>query len=210
MIRHASRAVPWGLVVMGCALVPALMAITAAWPRAMWPLQGMTIGLLAAVAAWSMDERAAAVIDTLPRPLWWRTAARAAATVPLASVWVACVLLAGDRLPDHPALFVLQGVAALLAGVALATWRRSRGGAMPGLVIAPAAVVITTGLALVRPVPERLPLFPIWEYERWGLSAAIWWGVLGGAMGLLAVAIQTHGTIPRPNRSYRIHGREVS
>lgn len=70
MIRHAARAVPWGLVAVACVLVPVLMAITSAWPEVMWPLQGTAIGLLAAVAAWSMDERAAAVVDTLPRPLW--------------------------------------------------------------------------------------------------------------------------------------------
>lgn len=196
MIRHAARAVPWGLVAVACVLVPVLMAITSAWPEVMWPLQGTAIGLLAAVAAWSMDERAAAVVDTLPRPLWWRTAARCSATIPLAGVWVACILVAGDRLPDHPGLFVLQGVAALLAGVAVATWLRSRGGATPGFALAPAAVVVAATLALVRPSPERLPLFPIWEQERWGLSAGIWWGVLLAATGLLALALTSRGPIP--------------
>lgn len=44
-------------------------------------------------------------------------------------------------------------------------------------------------LALVRPVPERLPLFPIWDFEEWALSAAIWWAVLAGALGLLVIAL---------------------
>jgi hypothetical protein len=176
--RHALRAVPWAVVGAGCAIVLVLMAMAAGWPEVVWPLQGLAVGLLAGVAAWSMDERAAAVVDTLPRSLWWRTLARAAAVLPLVAVWIACVLVAGDRLPDHPRLFVLQGLAALVAGVAVASVRRARGMATPGLALSPALIATIGALALVRPVPERLPLFPIWPGEAWALSAAIWWGVL--------------------------------
>lgn len=189
MIRHAARGVPWPLVAAGCALVPVLMALTAAWPRTMWPLQGTAVGLLAAVAAWSMDERAAVVVDALPRPLWWRTGARSSAGLALAGVWIACVAVAADRLPDHAGLFVLQGLAAIAAGAAVATSRRARGEPTPGRVIAPAAVAIVAALALVRPAPDLLPLFPIWPGERWGLSAAIWWSVLGCAAILMAAAL---------------------
>jgi hypothetical protein len=188
-MRHAARAVPWRIVGAASLLVPALVALAAVRPEALWPLQGVAVGLLAAVVAWSMDERAAAVVDTLPRALWWRTVARAVVVVPLGAVWVAGLHVAGDRFPDHTALFVLQGVAALAAGAAFATWRRAGGAATPGLVVAPTIVVATAVLALVRPVPERLPLFPIWDFEEWALSAAIWWGVLAGALGLLVAAL---------------------
>ncbi len=50
--------------------------------------------------------------------------------------------------------------------------------ATPGLALSPALIATIGALALVRPVPERLPLFPIWPGEAWALSAAIWWGVL--------------------------------
>ena len=187
MIRHAGRAVPWGLVALGCTLVPALIA----------------------VAAWSMDERAAAVVDTLPRPLWWRTAARAAACVPLAVVWIACVALAGDRLPDHRGLFVLQGVTAMVVAVAFVTWRRSRGSATPGARIAPGAAALVTMLALVRPAPEYLVLFPIWPWERWGLSAAIWSALLAGGAVLLAASLRA-GSRPTPTGAVDFAGPRVS
>jgi hypothetical protein len=187
VIRHAAGAVPWALVSAACAFVLALMTVTAAWPKTMWPLQGVAIGLLCAVAAWSTDERAAAVVDTLPRPLWWRTTARSSATVPLALTWIACVLVAARRLPDHAGLFVRQGLVALVAGVALAAWQRRRGAATPGTVIGPSAVAVVTVLALTRPAFVRLPLFPVWEHEPWALSAAIWW-VLAACAGLLLAA----------------------
>lgn len=196
LMRHAARAVPWRIVAAGSLLVPALVALAAVRPEALWPLQGVSVGLLAAVVAWSMDERAAAVVDTLPRALWWRTAARAVAVVPLAAGWLAGLVIAGDRFPDHTALFVLQGVAALAAGAALTTWRRAGGAPAPGLIVAPVSVVAAAVLALVRPAPERLPLFPIWEFEEWALSAVIWWGVPAGALGLLAAAL-TRGRAPR-------------
>lgn len=195
-MRHAARAVPWGIVAAVSLLVPALVALASVRPEALWPLQGVAVGLLAATVAWSMDERAAAVVDTLPRALWWRTAARTAPAVPLAAAWLVGLHLAGDRFPDHTALFVLQGVAALAAGTALATWRRAGGAAAPGVVLAPALVVATAGFALIRPVPERLPIFPIWDFEEWALSAVIWWTVLAGSLGLLATAL-TRGRVPR-------------
>jgi hypothetical protein len=189
MLRHAARAVPWSLVAAACAVVPVLLAMAAAWPDDVWPLQGIAVGLTAGVGAWCMDERAAAVVDTLPRPLWWRTVARSAALVPLAAVWTASVVAAGDRLPDHQRLFVLQGIAALVAGVAVATARRARGVAMPGLAVAPALVAAVGVVALVRPAADHVPLFPIWPWEAWGRSAVIWWAVLVAAAAALAVAL---------------------
>lgn len=203
LIRHAVRAVPWGIVATASLLVPALVALAAIRPEALWPLQGVAVGLLAAVVAWSMDERAAAIVNTLPRALWWRTAARAASALPLAAAWLAALHVAGDRFPDHAALFVLQGAAALAAGAALTTWRRAAGAATPGLVVAPALVVATAGIALIRPLPERLPLFPIWDFEEWALSAAIWWAVLAGALGLLAVALTRGRTAGRTETAPR-------
>ena len=165
------------------------MALVAAWPEVVWPLQGAAVGLLAGAAAWSMDETAAAVVDTLPRPLWWRTAARAAAVVPLALVWTGCVLVAGDRLPPHSELFLLQGFAAVLCAVAFVTWRRAHGEAAPGARVAAGAIAVATALALLRPLPEHLPLFPVWAYEEWDLSLAIWSALAAASAVLLALAL---------------------
>jgi len=189
VIRYAARAVPWPLVAAVCALAPVLMAIVAAWPESMWPLQGATIGLLAAAAAWSMDESAAAVVDSLPRSLRWRTAARATAVVPLALTWAGCILVAGDRLPPHAGVFLLQGAAALLFAVAVATWRRAGGSATPGMRLGSATVGIAAVVALVRPLPDALPLFPIWDFEAWTRSLVLWSGLAAGSAVLLAAAL---------------------
>ena len=196
MIRHAARAVPWGTVVAACAIVPGLMAITAAWPETMWPLQGVSVGLLAAAAAWSMDERAAAVVDTLPRSLTWRTAARASCAVPLAAVWVACLLVAGARLPDQLGVLLQQGAGALLLGIAVTTWRRARGAATPAFTTAPGILAVVAMLALVRPFPNVLALFPLWDPDEWALSAAIWWALLAAGAVLLAWSLR--GSTYRP------------
>jgi hypothetical protein len=190
VIRYAARAVPWPLVLTTCAVVAALMALVAAWPEVVWPLQGAAVGLLAGAAAWSMDETAAAVVDTLPRPLWWRTAARTAAVVPLALVWSGCVLIAGDRLPPHSDLFLLQGFAAVIVAVAFVTWRRAHGEAAPGDRVAPAAIAAAVALALIRPFPDRVPLFPVWAYEEWGLSLAIWSALAAASAVLLAISLR--------------------
>lgn len=189
MIGYAARAVPWRLVLAGSTVAAALLALTSLRPEVLWPLQGTAVGVLAATAAWSMDERAAVVVDTLPRSLAWRTAARATALVAAAASWAAAVLLLGGRLPDHPEVLVLQGVAALVATAALTTWRRARGDATPGLVIAPVLVGAAAAVALARPVPDRLPVFPVWDHEPWGRSGLLWATVLGAGLAVLAVAL---------------------
>lgn len=190
MIRHAARAVPWWTVALACAAVPALVAMVALDPDRMWPLQGVAVGVLAAAAAWSMDERAAAVVDTLPRSLGWRTAARTLAVVPLAVVWVVSLGLAAAWLPDHAGLFVRQGAAALVVGVAVATWLRARGSATPGATAGPGALAAVAVVALTRPADAHVPLFPAWEADDWARSGAIWWGLLAAGAALLAWSLR--------------------
>ncbi|MEU0312929.1 hypothetical protein [Nocardioides sp. NPDC006273] len=73
------RAVIKATVIVGVVgvLVLVLMERVARWPWTMWPLEGITIGLLAAGTAWCFDEPAAEVVDAAPRHLTWRTGARA-------------------------------------------------------------------------------------------------------------------------------------
>ncbi|MGE0027145.1 MAG: hypothetical protein AB7O78_05550 [Thermoleophilia bacterium] len=188
MIRHAARGVPWGMVALACAIVPGLFAVIALDPDRMWPLQGIAVGLLAAAAAWCMDEDAAAVVDTLPRSLAWRTAARGLAVVPLAAVWAATLIAAAGFLPDHRDLFLRQGAAALLLGVAVATWLRWRGAATPGAAAGTGALAVVAVLSLVRPADDQVPLFPAWE--GWARSGAIWWALLAAGAALLAWSLR--------------------
>jgi hypothetical protein len=189
VILYARRAVPWGLVFGGCVVVASLIAIVAIRPSGAWPLEGTAIGVLAAAAAWSMDETAAAVVDTLPRSLRWRTAARSLAGLPLAGAWVACVLIARDALPPHGGLFVLQGLAAVLAGIAFATRRRALGSACPGTRLASVTIALAGGIAVAPHALQKVPIFPIWTSDRWSLSLALWSGLAFVAAATLAISL---------------------
>jgi hypothetical protein len=165
----------------------------------MWPLHGATIGLLAGVSAWSVDERCSDIVDLAPRPLWWRTTARAPAALLLVAVWVAMHLSLRDRLPDHLGVLVLQGASAVIAGFAVATWQRSRGTPEPGqrfaAFICPAAVAI----ALAKPWNTHVPVLPIWPYENWPRATAMW-SITGGLGLLVLIAAMRRDAADRAHR----------
>jgi hypothetical protein len=193
VIRYSARAISWPLTGIGCTLVAGLMSLVGAWPYIMWPLQGTALGVVAGTVSWSMDERCADLVDTLPRPLWWRTAARSIVAVPVLSVWVCCQLIARTRIPQHLGLFVVQGFGMTLAALALATWLRSTGMAQPGR--QSAAIVIPTAavVALARPVIRWLPIFPVWSFDNWALSRTLWTIVCAASATLLLLALATDG-----------------
>jgi hypothetical protein len=169
-------------VAVACGFTAGLMAVVAAWPTTMWPLEGTAVGLLARAAAWCVDEAAAAVVDTLPRGLRWRTTGRAVAAIPLAVVWVLCVYAARHHLPPHAPLFALQGIAALAFAFAFVTWRRARGRPTPGALFGSFVIPASALFALARPVPTLLPLFPIWPDDAWALSHMLWIAVTAGSV----------------------------
>jgi hypothetical protein len=188
MIRYMLRTTPWPMLAVGCGVVVLLMALVAQWPWVMWPLQGTAVGVVAGVTAWAMDERLAPIVDTLPRPHWWRTVARAAIAGPvLVAVYVGCLVVTRDRLPDHLGLFALQGAGAAVLALGVTAWRRRRGTAEPGVPFATYVIPIATALALIRPVADWLPLFPLVTDERWWLSRSIW--TTAAAAGVLALAL---------------------
>ena len=182
MIRYAARVLPGRLAVVSCVLIAGLMSLVAAWPWVMWPLQGTSVGIIAATVAWAMDERAAAVVDTLPRSLRWRTAARTLIVAPLLGVWVTVVVLMRDRIPPHLDLFLLQGAAAVVIALGVTVSRRVNGIAEPGRSFAALAVAAATTLALARPLAHWLPLFPVWPTDNWPLSNTIWLVALAGSI----------------------------
>jgi hypothetical protein len=189
MLRYTAKAVPWSRVTVAAVLVVAFMELVAWHPWGLWPLEGTTVGLLAGAAAWCFDEQAAAVVDTAPRGLAWRTAARAPAVGLLALVWVLVVVHAdGPGLFDHGRHVLVQGVVALAAGAAYVTWRRGTGEAMPGLAFAVGVVPATTAWALVWPFAS-VPIFPYGtaSASAWATSLAGWsaTGCFAGATLLL-------------------------
>jgi len=174
MIRHAARAVPWAVIALGIGLVPLPLLIVGRWPYAMWPLQGTAVGVLAATTAWCFDEPAAAVVDTLPRHLGWRTAARCAGVLLIVAGWVLTLAGTSDGYFGHTTDVAWQGAAAMLLTVAVVTWRRSHGAATPAKAVATTVVPVAMFVALVRPFEAQLPLFPYTSTGDWETSRLLW------------------------------------
>jgi hypothetical protein len=184
MIRYAVRASPWVLLVLGCAAISGFLALVAVRPSVLWPLQGASVGVIAAIVAWSMDERCASIVDTLPRGLRWRTTARALAVIPaVLAVWIGCLVTIRPRIPDHPWLFTGQGVAIAGATLAVTVARRAAGTAEPGGPLAAAVMPLAAAVALARPLARWVAVFPIWPADNWR-SSNIFWLALGVAVPL--------------------------
>lgn len=178
MVRHAARAVPWPLLAAAGVLLYALLRAVQQWPYSVWPLQGLAVGLLAGIAAFAYDEPAAAVVDTLPRGLAWRTAARSLAVVVLLGWWLVAVALTREAFFGHAVAIAGQGLVATVAVIAATAHLRRRGIASPATVVGTVAVGATMFWALARPFEERLPVFPFTEAGQWSDSRTLWTGVL--------------------------------
>ena len=189
MFRHAARAVPWPLLAAAAVLVAAMLRVVEQWPYQTWPLQGVAVGLLAGVAGFAYDEPAADIVDTLPRGLAWRTAARSIAVAGLLAWWVAAVAATRTAYFGHEQDVALQGGAAVLGVVAASAHLRLRGRASPATMVATAAVGTAAYLSLARPAESWLALFPYtaagaWEASRW------WWSAIAVlALGVLVLSL---------------------
>jgi hypothetical protein len=189
MTGYVARAVPWMRVALAAGLVVVLMELVRWSPWVLWPLEGTAVGLLAGATAWCFDETSAAVVDSAPRGLAWRTLARSPGPGLLAVTWTAVVLHTGaESTFGHRDEIWLQGVAACLAGAAYTGWRRSCGEASPGLRFATAVVPATTAWALLRPLDRHLAVFPYatatpagWDHSTlaWAALATVSVLVLG-------------------------------
>jgi hypothetical protein len=198
MTRHAVRGVPWLVLLFGVAPVPALLRIVQEWPYTVWPLQGIAVGLVAAAATWCFDETAAAVVDTMPRSLAWRTASRLLGVGLVLGVWLLSVAWTSTAYFGRAGHVAWQGVAAITAAAAYATWRRSRGASTPAVGAATGLVCGASFLALARPLDDGLPVFPYLETGPWAASAVLWTVVGVVAVAVLAVLLAEPAA--RPDR----------
>jgi hypothetical protein len=167
--------VPWARLAAAGLLLIVLMDLVRRWPYFLWPLEGIAVGLLAAAAAWCLDEPAGAVVDAAPRPLWWRTVARSAGIAGILGVWTLAVWSARHSLFDHPWDVWTQGLTGSAVGVAWATWRRSVGVRVPGIAFAASLVPVAALWALVRPFGGTIPVFP-YAGGDWATSTTGWIG----------------------------------
>ncbi|MEI8408867.1 MULTISPECIES: hypothetical protein [unclassified Kribbella] len=193
MIRYAARAVPWGLLGTGAALTIGLLLLVERWPYTLWPLQGTAVGLLAATVVWCYPEPAAAVVDTLPRGLWWRTTARSAGAVALVVVWVVAVRETRPGYFGHAADVAWQGIALVVATAGFLTWQRSRGSEGPARAVSAGIVGIATFVALARPFADVVPVFPYTADDDWSTSRALWALPAALVISLLAHPRRLHG-----------------
>lgn len=191
MVRVAIRSLPWGRLAASAVLLGILMEGVRRSPWFLWPLEGEAVGVLAAAAAWCLDEPAGAIVDVVPRPLWWRTGARAAGVAGMMGVWSVAVWWSRDSLFGHPWDVWVQGLAASTVGAAWATWRRSTGVRTPGIAFAATAVPIAAIWALTRPFPRTLPVFPYGTTGSgdWTTSTTGWIAVASVASVCLVLAL---------------------
>jgi hypothetical protein len=173
------------VVVGGCGV--AFPAVTSA----LFPI---AFTLLAAAAAFALDEPASLVVDVTPTGPVRRTGIRALALLaPLAAG--AVLMLAGAQrglvLPWAATGLALAGNVVL--GFAVACVARTRTGE-PGAAASATVVLILMAPTLIPTVARRVSTFP--TSGRDGLSSnTLWWTVL--AVGAAAVAVSVSG---RPSR----------
>ena len=167
----------------------------AAFPAAATMLLPICFALLAAAAAFTLDEPASLVVDVTPTGPARRTQIRAVALLaPLAAG--ALVLLAaalrGQALPWAAAGLALAGN--ILLGFAVACVARTRTGE-PGPAAGTAVVLVLMAPSLVPQVARWVRTFP--APGAGGLSSdTVWWTVL--AVCVVAIAISAGGrSLPR-------------
>lgn len=188
MTTYATRALPWPLLLLVCALVVVVLRVLQLDPWTLWPLQGVALGLLSGGIAWCLDETSADVVDTQPRGLAWRTTARCAGVLVLLLAWTGAVVMARADLFGHATAVWWQGVCLALVTVAAVTWSRALGHPTPGHTWALTVTPVVTVWSLVRPAADQMPLLPYAD-GPWGTSTALWTG-LGGLAGVaLALAL---------------------
>jgi hypothetical protein len=151
--------------------------------------------LLAAAAAFVLDEPASLVVDVTPTGPVRRTAIRSLALLaPLAAgaVLMLAGALRGLALPWAATGLALAGNVVL--GFALACVARTRTGE-PGAPAAATVVLILMAPSLLPPVASRVSTFPASGGD--GLSSnTVWWTVLAAC--LVGVAVSVNGRpLPR-------------
>jgi hypothetical protein len=194
MVRSMLRAGAWPEVVglSGVAVVVGGCGI--AFPAAAAMLFPICFALLAAAAAFALDEPASLVVDVTPTGPVRRTAIRALALLaPLAAgaLLMLAAAMRGLALPWTGAGLALAGN--VLLGFAAACVARTRTGE-PGAATSATVVLILMAPSLLPQVARRISTFPA---SGGGLSSnTVWWTIL--AVCVAAVAISIGGrSLPR-------------
>jgi hypothetical protein len=189
------RAGAWPAVagVSGVAVV--VGASAAAFPAAATTMLPVCFALLAAAAAFALDEPASVVVDVTPTGLVRRTGIRAVALLAPLAVGALVILAAAMRglvLPWAAAGLALFGNVVL--GFAVACVVRTRTGE-PGVTAGTAVVLLLLAPGLVPQVARWVRTFPASGAGR-PSADTVWWAVL--AVCVVAIAISVGGRrLPR-------------
>jgi hypothetical protein len=170
----------------------------AAFPAAATMLLPVCFALLAAAAAFTLDEPASAVVDVTPTGPVRRTRIRAVALLaPLAvgALVLLAAALRGLALPWSAAGLALAGN--VLLGFAAACVARTRTGE-PGAAAGAAVVLVLMAPSLVPQVARWVRTFPVPGADE-PPSDPVWWIVLAGCA--VAIAISVGGRRPPRWRS---------
>jgi hypothetical protein len=190
MIGPVLRAGAWPAVVGVTSVAVVVGGCGAAFPAAATMLFPICFALLAAAAAFTLDEPASLVVDVTPTGPVQRTQIRAVALLaPLAAG--ALVLLAaslrGQALPWASAGLALAGN--VLLGFAVACVLRTRTGE-PGAAAGTAVVLVLMAPSLVPQVARWVRTFPA-PGAGGPSSDTVWWTVL--AVCVVAIAVSVGG-----------------
>jgi hypothetical protein len=189
------RAGAWPAVVGVSGVAVVVGGCGAAFPAAATALLPVCFALLAAAAAFTLDEPASAVVDVTPAGPARRTAIRAVALLAPLAAGVLVLLAAAGRgltLPWAAAGLALAGN--VLLGFAAACVARTRTGE-PGPTAGTAVVLVVMAPALVPQVARWVRTFP--APGAGGPSPdTVWWTVL--AVCVVAIAVSVSGrNLPR-------------
>jgi hypothetical protein len=190
MVTAVLRAGAWPAVVGLSGVAVVVGGCGAAFPAAATVLFPVCFALLAAAAAFTLDESASLVVDVTPTGPGRRTSIRAVALlVPLAvgALVMLAAAIRGLTLPWAASALALAGN--VLLGFAAACVARMRTGE-PGATIGTAVVLVLMAPALVPPVARVVRTFP--ASGAGGLSSdPVWWTVLAACV--VAIAISAGG-----------------
>jgi len=201
MIGPVLRAGPWAAVAGVSGLALLVGGAGAAFPAAAALLFPVCFALLAAAAAFTLDEPASAVVDVTPTRLRRQVVIRALAlAVPSgagAAVVLAGALRGGVALPWGSVGVALAG--SVLLGFTLACVARRRAGE-PGAVAASAAALVLIVPGMLPRVARLVHTFPADGQPGWSSDAC--WALLGGVCAV-AIAVALSERRPRARAAGR-------
>lgn len=188
MLRYALRILPLSALIAGTLGAAALLCLVHLRPAQMLQAAGVAAATAGATAPRLFDEPAAALVDTLPRPLRWRTLARLLPTGFLALIWLIGASVIDTQGVGQPDVLRLQGVGTILAAAAVTTVLRRRGQPAPGLAVASTTLLVTSFLVLLNPFDRSLPFFPYGSAGDWAASRRLWTLIAAAAAAALAIS----------------------